>query len=179
MRRNIGWILIFLVLVGTAVTKEPHIAYEAKVESDQVYDGDTIKDVLVKVFDFNEGGQGKVWAGVLVLDDGVYIQTDIRINGIDTPEKRVSTKNTDGTKRSEDSRARERNAAYASQQALIKLLAENNNRIVVSNPLYGKYAGRTVASVSTGGIDVAEYLIEKGHAKAYEGGTKPKWNWGE
>lgn len=44
-----------------------------------------------------------------------------------------------------------------------------------SNPKLGKYAGRIVADVNVGGVDVAKYLIGKGYAKPYDGGTKPKW----
>lgn len=154
--------------------------YNCQIGSEkQVYDGDTLKDVSVKVFDFGSDQYGEVWAGVYVREDGVYIKTDIRINGIDTPEKRVSTKHPDGSPRSEASRHRERQAAYASRQALIDLLEAHRYQIVLSNPVHGKYAGRTVAAVEIGGMDVATFLIENGHAKAYDGGTKPDWEWGK
>ena len=148
-------------------------SYRCQIASEkQVYDGDTINDVRVKVFDFDRGDYGEVWAGVFVDADGVYVQTDIRVNGIDTPEKRVSTKNPDGSQRSEVSRERERKAADASRQALVKLLKANDFQIVLSNPIHGKYAGRTVADVRVGGVDVAAYLIGNGHAIPYAGGTK-------
>jgi len=154
--------------------------YNCQIVSEkQVYDGDTLKDVSVKVFDFSDNQYGEVWAGVFVKPDGVYVQTDIRINGIDTPEKRVSTKNPDGSPRSVKSRERERRAASASRQALVDLLEANDYQITLSNPIHGKYAGRTVADCTIGGVNVAEYLIEMGHAKPYRGQTKPDWNWGK
>ena len=172
------FLLIFVVLLSIATAVDQ--TYTCKIDGeDQVYDGDTIKDVLIKVYDFNDGAYGEVWAGVLIMDDGVYVQTDIRINGIDTPEKRVSTKHPDGSPRSEVSRERERKAAKASRQALIDLFKATEYEIEVSNPIHGKYAGRTVADVSAGGVDVAKFLIGEGHAKPYDGGKKPDWKWGK
>ena len=173
--------LVTVFLVETAVSRVQKNFNSRITTTEQVYDGDTIKDVVVKVFDFGSDTEeyGEVWAGVFVQKDGVYIKTDIRVNGIDTPEKRVSTKNPDGSVRSEASRELERKAAYASRQALIDILEENHFEILLSNPIHGKYAGRTVADVSIGGIDVADFLIEGGHAKPYDGGKKPDWGWGK
>ena len=140
----------------------------------QVYDGDTLKDVRVLLVekDFEKMDFGEYWPGVHITARGIEIETDIRINGIDTPEKRVSTKNADGTKRSEASRTRERNASYAARDALIKLLENNNGRFTIANPEHGKYAGRTVASVHVGDKNVALWLISLGHAIYYDGGKK-------
>ena len=147
----------------------------------QVYDGDTLKDVRVLIlrYDFIPEEYGTPWPGVHITDRGVEIETDIRIAGIDTPEKRTSTKNPDGSLRSEASRQREKAAASASRQSLMDLLKENKNHFSISDPIHGKYAGRTVADVAVNEMDVATYLIQKGHAKAYDGGTKPDWGWGK
>lgn len=147
----------------------------------QVYDGDTLKDVrvLVHTHDFIPEEYGHVWPGVHITERGVEIETDIRIAGIDTPEKRTSTKNADGSLRSEASRQREKAAAAASRQALIDLLKANGNRFSLSNPIHGKYAGRTVADVAIKELDVASLLIQQGHARSYDGGTKPDWGWGK
>ena len=50
---------------------------------------------------------------------------------------------------------------------------------LVANPKIGKYAGRTVADVYVGNLrtNVADYMIKHGHAKPYDGGTKPDWKW--
>lgn len=147
----------------------------------QVYDGDTIKDVRVVLVehDFEKWQYGEYWPGVHITEKGVEIQTDIRIAGIDTPEKRTSTKNADGSLRSEASRQREKAAAAASRQALIDLLKANDNKFSLSDPIHGKYAGRTVADLAVGEMDVATLLIQQGHAKPYDGGTKPDWGWGD
>lgn len=177
-----GLILGFCILMLFADT---HPEYHATLTEggSQVYDGDTLKDVIIKIYTFKEpihpDKEKELWPGVWQFTDGIYVETDIRIAGIDTPEKRASTKNPDGTKRSEASRNREKAASAAARQALIDLLAKNKYKFVVHSPEFGKYAGRTVASVEVLDQDVARYLIQKGHAKAYDGGTKPQWNWGE
>lgn len=147
----------------------------------QVYDGDTLKDVRVLIhgYDFIPEDYGNPWPGVFITERGVEIETDIRIAGIDTPEKRTSTKNADGSRRSEASRQREKAAAAASRQVLMDMLRSNDNRFTISDPVLGKYAGRTVADVDVKGIDVATYLIEKGYAKPYNGGKKPEWDWSD
>lgn len=147
----------------------------------QVYDGDTIKDVHILVHEhaFSEAEQGIVWPGVKIEAEGVVIVTDIRIAGIDTPEKRTSTKNADGTPRSDASRDREKLAAQEARRALINLIESNENRVIVYNAIHGKYAGRTVADLTVGELDVSMWLIDNGHAKPYDGGTKPEWNWGK
>lgn len=147
----------------------------------QVYDGDTLKDVRVLIhgYDFIPEDYGTPWPGVFITERGIEIEIDIRIAGIDTPEKRTSTKNPDGSPRSEASRAREKAAARASRQALVDLLKASNNRFSISDPILGKYAGRMVADVAIKEIDVATILIQQGHAKRYDGGTKPDWDWGQ
>lgn len=176
--------MAFMLVVGYECVfgDIPH-TYNCTLENvdKQVYDGDTLKDVrvLILVYDFIPEDYGHPWPGVYITERGVEIQTDIRIAGIDTPEKRTSTKNPDGSRRSQASRQREKAAAAASRQALIDLLKTNGNRFSISDPIHGKYAGRTVADVDVNEMDVATYLIEKGHAKSYDGGTKPDWGWGQ
>lgn len=185
---TILWGLTFL-LIGFALM----IGYECVYGDDipaytiriadiaaQTYDGDTINDVNILVLDHSFGMEdvGQLWPGVFATADGIEIVTDIRIRGIDTPEKRTSTKNPDGSKRSEASRQREKAAAVAARQALIDIL-KGAKVISLSSPIHGKYGGRTVADVAVDEVDVATLLIQQGHAKAYDGGTKPDWQWGD
>lgn len=183
MKKSLIYSISLLIVVCVSFGIESQQAtYSCRLlSSDQVYDGDTLKDVRVLVLehDFIPDEYGEKWPGVLITERGIEIETDIRINGIDTPEKRVSTKNRDGSQRSVASRERERKAAYASRSALVRLLEKNENRFDISNPFFGKYAGRIVSDMQVGGQDVAEYLIELGHAKPYRGGTKPEWGWGK
>lgn len=181
------WAIAFLLMAFTLVLGyqcvfgETPQTYDCMLEDieGQTYDGDTVKDVRVLIhrYDFLPDAYGNPWPGVFITERGVEIKTDIRIAGIDTPEKRVSTKNADGSVRSLVSRAREKQAALSARQALIDLLQVNEGRFTISNPQQGKYAGRTVADVSVLEVDVAAELIRRGHAKAYDGGRKPNWNW--
>ena len=177
----LGALIGFVIL---ATSEEPAIFYDAVLTEGeaQVYDGDTLKDVRIKILDVQNPRdfvERPLWAGIYMTKTGIEVETDIRIAGIDTPEKRTSTKNADGTKRSEASRNRERAAAAASRQALIDLLKDNEFRMVIKNPQHGKYAGRTVADVIVIDENAAQYLIKQGHAKPYDGGTKPDWGWGK
>ncbi|MDE0016080.1 MAG: thermonuclease family protein [Candidatus Poribacteria bacterium] len=147
----------------------------------QVYDGVTIKDVRVKVLDhaFASEETGLKWPGIIIDDDGVYVFTDIRIAGIDTPKKSASTKNVDGTPRSEASREREKVAALAARQTLIDIITNNSNKISLTDVHQGTDAGITIADIAVSEMDVASLLIQYGHAKSYDGGAKPTWNWGK
>ena len=176
-----GFLLGLFILMLCADTFPIYQCVLTKGEA-QVYDGDTLKDVRVNIRNHKDKipkEPTEIWTGVWLTPEGIEIETDIRIAGIDTPEKRVSTKNPDGTKRSEASRNRERAAAAAARQALIDLLKENKWQFTIMNPIHGKYAGRTVADVIVIDENAAKYLIKHGHAKPYDGGTKPKWDWGK
>ena len=56
------------------------------------------------------------------------------------------------------------------------MLKTNRNRFSVENPKLGKYAGRMVADVKVGEINLADYLLQSGLAKPYNGGQKPSWD---
>ena len=175
-------VMLFAVLCLISLAGDPPVYQQTQfagkiLNESQIYDGDTIKDVKILLSRGHACTLGEVWPGVFTDLNGFYIQTDIRIAGIDTPEKRPSTKNSDGSPRSDESRNNERKAAEASRKALADLLRKHNFEFKIVAPEEGKYAGRTVAECKVGGIDVAEYLIEKGHALPYDGGTKTTVNW--
>lgn len=175
-------IALFTVLCLISLAGNPPVYEQTQfagkiLDEKQIYDGDTLKDVKILLSRGHACTVGEVWPGIFTDANGFYIQTDIRIAGIDTPEKRPSTKHKDGSPRSDESRNNEKKAAEASRQALIDLLRKHDFAFKVVAPQEGKYAGRTVAECKVGGIDVAEYLIEKGHALPYDGGTKTTVNW--
>lgn len=186
---SILWGLLLLIIAFTLVLAYECVFGESIPTYDctltdidsQTYDGDTLKDVrvLIHPYDFLLTEYGNPWPGIHITARGIEVETDIRIAGIDTPEKRVSTKHADGRPRSVASRMREKDAALSARQALIDILATNDGRFTIDTPLHGKYAGRTVANVSVLEVDVASILIENGHAKVYNGGRKPDWKWGD
>ena len=162
--------------------------YYGTIDSiDNVYDGDTIRDVAILIYPFysptlgiNEA-QLTLWPGIERRADGIYSITDIRIAGIDTPEKRPIRGG-----RTEASIEREEARAEAATDFLKQLLLDNSKAdgtlgFVIQNPGPDKYAGRIVADVicfkEGVSTDVAEALLGAGHAVVYDGGTKTH-DWG-
>ena len=181
-------ILIVILLVGGIVflfaESADLLSYPSKLTSEkQVYDGDTLKDVRIQILDMGSGLEiprtpKELWPGVFLTPQRtIEIETDVRLSGIDTPEKRPLKKKRDGTLRSEKSRSNEKYAAAQSRLALLMLLRANELKFVVSNPTIGKYAGRIVAGVTIDGVDAAQFLIEKGNALPYNGGRKVELDW--
>ena len=162
--------------------------YYGTIDSiDNVYDGDTIRDVAIQIYPFHSPLFGMsearlaLWPGVERRADGIYSLTDIRIAGIDTPETRPTRAG-----RTEASLQREKERAAAATDFLKQLILENSGDdgtlgFVIQNPQPDKYAGRTVADVicfkDDVSINVAEALLEAGHAVVYDGGTKTH-DWG-
>ena len=162
--------------------------YYGTIDSiDDVYDGDTIRDVAILIYPFHSPPPGMsenqltLWPGIERRADGIYSITDIRIAGIDTPETRPIRGD-----RTEASIQREKERAEAATDFLKQLLIDNSKNdgtlgFVIQNPELDKYAGRTVADVICfkDGVstDVAEALLEAGHAVVYDGGTKTH-DWG-
>ena len=129
--------------------------YKCVIDSQkQVYDGDTIKDVRIEV-------------EIPSLEVGFWLSRDIRINGIDTPEKRPKRAG-----RTLKSLTAEKAAASKARLFLIDMLKANDFQFEIGDVGYGKYAGRILADVFINGKSVAESMIESGHAVAYEGGGK-------
>ena len=184
----IGILLVFSIAVPFGKSAGL-LSYPSKLTSEkQVYDGDTLKDVRIQILDMGSGltfekeagprTPRELWPGVFLTPQGtIEIETDIRINGIDTPEKRPLKKKRDGTLRSEKSRSNEKYAAAQSRLSLLNLLRDNALEFTVSDPKIGKYAGRIVAGVEVDGIDVVQYLIENGYALPYDGGRKVELDW--
>ena len=162
--------------------------YYGTIDSiDNVYDGDTIRDVAIQIYPFHSPPPKMseerlmLWPGVERRVDGIYSVTDIRIAGIDTPEKRPTRAG-----RTEVSLQREKERAAAATEFLKQLFLESSGDggilgFVIQDPQPDKYAGRIVADVLCVEeglfIDVAEALLDAGHAVVYDGGTKT-YDWG-
>jgi len=160
---------------GNADEETPIRYHPVVLDESEIYDGDTLQDVYIKILDQDDSKHDPqlLWPGVYYRNNDVYIHTDIRIAGIDTPEKRPRKAG-----RTAKSLAAEKAAAKHAQQALADFLEKHNFVLYLSNPQLGKYAGRIVADLHAGEgkHNVADHMIEQGHAKTYDGGTKPKWD---
>ena len=185
--------LLSLLLTGceTSIVLIPDSStpiYYGTIDSiDNVYDGDTIRDVAIQIYPFHSPIFGMseerltLWPGVERRADGIYSITDIRIAGIDTPETRPLRAG-----RTEASLQREKERAAAATDFLKQFILENSEDdgtlgLVIQNPQPDKYAGRIVADVicvkDNVFVNAAEALLAAGHAVAYTGGTKT-YDWG-
>jgi endonuclease YncB( thermonuclease family) len=108
----------------------------------QVFDGDTIEVRIA------------VW-----LDQEIV--TRVRIEGIDTPEKRGKCQ-------------REKDMAEQARQMTESLVAEPI--VILRDIQHDKYGGRVRARVSTlDGQDLGQRLIEAGLARPYRGEVRQPW----
>ena len=162
--------------------------YYGTIETvERVYDGDTIRDVAIQIYPLRSQSARTpetslmLWPGIERRVDGIYSITNIRIAGIDTPEKYPTRAG-----RTEVSLQREKQRAAAATDFLKQLLLENSSvdggiAFVIRNPQPDKYAGRVVADIfcvnGDVSINVAEALLTAGHAVVYTGGTKTH-DWG-
>jgi endonuclease YncB( thermonuclease family) len=122
----------------------------------EVHDGDTIKTDLT-------------WRLPAPLNE-----MSIRVYGIDTPEMPAASYATTGKL----SRAKCDKEALLALKARdrVKEIVGTNTRMKVTDFMWGKYAGRIVANVSVGGVDIAKTLISEGLAVEYYGvGAKQDW----
>ena len=86
----------------------------------------------------------------------------VRISGIDTPEK--------GSK----AKCKKENA-LGQQATKFTTDLVGNKELLLSEVKNDKYGGRIVANVKVGGIDIAQELLKKGLARAYNGKKKKSW----
>lgn len=90
----------------------------------------------------------------------------VRIDGIDTPELRSSCD-------TEEAKEREKALAQEARAFVVDLVL---NKTVFLAQVYDedKY-GRPLVTVIVDGENLADLLIDAGHAKPYDGGTKEGW----
>ncbi len=115
-----------------------HNKYPVKLLS--VYDGDTLT-ILVDLW------------------PGQWIKAKLRLNGIDTPEKRTRS-------------VCEKAMALAVRELLVSFL--DGKELYITDVFNGKYAGRVIGDLYADGINVSEYLLKSGYAIPYSGGKRTK-----
>jgi micrococcal nuclease len=90
---------------------------------------------------------------------GMSLETSVRVRGIDAPEIRGKCK------------AEKSMAVDAREWA--KLFV--GKHVLLTNIKLGKYAGRVVANILVGNMDLGEFLITSGLARPYDGGKRKSW----
>ncbi|MFS8181412.1 thermonuclease family protein [Pseudovibrio denitrificans] len=105
-----------------------------------------------------------------------FKRVDVRLEGIDTPEKRSTgcTALYGGTAASVPAHIKAREKALGNKATdFVKALVKPQDTLLLTNVKLGKYAGRAVGRLALpDGRDLAALLIQNGHAVAYDGGTK-------
>ena len=167
------------------------LSYTEIIENieESVYDGDTILDVPVLLYRFEDAepfAPADIWPGIQKRTDGIYALSDIRLRGIDAPEHRVSTS------LSEEERNRIKARAAAAEAFLEDLIKRSivSGMITIRNPAHDLYSGRVLADVIVyhvdyipgsgaegGEVNVADALVKAGLAVPYDGGEKT-FDWG-
>lgn len=96
---------------------------------------------------------------------GIIYRTQLRLDGIDTPEKfRSSCK-------SQLRKKKEREMGRAATNHVRGLLPVGQGvRVILEK--HGKYGGRMIGSLSFDGVDLGEYLLTNNYAIPYDGGKK-------
>lgn len=174
------------------------LVYHAFIENiEQVYDADTITDVLVLLHKFDDPKTENLllWPNIERHTDGIYSRADIRIDGIDAPEMRNPTVNTlmknDESLSEEEAKAirtRLEERGVKARDFLRNLVersvidgVEQAIEIHISDESGDDKYGRILADIfcyhDGTKINVAEALIEARHAFPYDGTTKT-FDWG-
>lgn len=117
----------------------------------QVKDGDTISVMT------------NVWPNT-------YVQIDVRVRGIDTPETRNGTKSGKKIPQCEISRG------MGAKSYAADLFANSRKVVLVDvDPSATKYAGRISGDFLLDGERFSQLMIIAGHAVSYEGGKREIW----
>ena len=162
-----------------------HERYNARIENiNHVYDGDTIEHVMFKLPGTTviPGAEcGEIYPDIFLQNDGVYVHINVRLAGIDCPERHPRHNYPDGSPREAYEIEREAELGLRARDTLRELITQNGLQFEIRNCQLGKYAGRIVAEVwihepeSGDYVNVSEWLIDKAFAYPYEGGTKRIW----
>lgn len=159
--------------------------YQAKIDDlGQIYDGDTIEDVLFQlpgVQPIPNAKLGEIYPDTFLHHDGVWMRISVRLAGIDCPERHPRHFLPDGTPRSQKEIAHEGLLAYKARQVVVDALSAAALTFELRNVALGKFASRIVASVfvldkTTGEpVDLSQRLLALKLARPYDGGTKQRW----
>ncbi len=171
-----GFVLVILVMTDSPYHKTDSQSYPfyliERRDSSNIYDGDTIQDVWIPILPLGKTSTSRreIWPGIWIEDSNVYRVIDIRLEGIDTPNKHPGKRG-----RTQASRTREKAAAAYATDELRSIVEVFEGNIYLKNPRQDKYAGRVIASLQIGmkdPIDISELLIDMGHGYVYNGNTK-------
>ncbi|QUS57372.1 thermonuclease family protein [Pseudovibrio brasiliensis] len=159
MKHLLTTILCLTIWAGAQQTlaKSRTLPGPYKAQTIKVIDADTLR-VFVEVWPMD------------------FKRVDVRLNGIDTPEKRsTGCSALYGGKAAdvpEHIKQREKQLGLKATR-FVKAHVKPQDTLLLSDVKLGKYAGRALGRLAlSDGRDLAELLIQHGHAVTYDGGTK-------
>ena len=163
--------VVFAFMLSHAQRQTPEEYPVLFGDGSRVYDGDTLMNmfVVIKKFENTDYPAETLFPGVFLKGDTLYVVKDVRLFGIDTPERRPKKAG-----RTPESIEREKAAAQAATEALSLLLSTHDFECVLVSPQIGKYGGRVIGDILVGKerINLSDYLIERGLGYEYDGNTK-------
>ena len=152
----------------TQETKEPSVCktdpYHAATDENTPYDTVEGLKTRIKVLRVLDGDTLDVG---MCRDGRTVLKYRVRLYGIDTPEKRPS--------RSDPLRHLEIEASLRSKQALTDRLIENDWIVIAHFDKPDKYGRLLCTLFDKNGENLNEWMIRMGHAVAYFGKTKKKF----
>lgn len=149
-------IILFACLPMAAASEFPE--YKS-VTISMVKDGDTVTALI------------EVWPKM-------HVKTDVRVAGVNTPEKRfplkACTAKYSRDKCLELSRC-EKELGYKATDFAKLFVNRGSCSVVDVDPSSTKYAGRINADIICRGQRLSAALLDAGHARRYDGGTRGFW----
>ncbi len=154
-----GQTLVLRNLTFTSGNIAPHVV-SGDIDSLRPRKDILVGPVMARVTKVTDGDTVQLTAETL---PGYYVTTDIRIGGIDTPEK--------GGRAQCPQEAERAARASAATRRLVE-----GQRVLLTNVEFEKSGGRMLGDIrNQAGTDAAQNLITQGLARAYDGGTKQSW----
>lgn len=160
--------------------------FDAFIEDpEHIYDGDTVDRVHFRLpgLEVAKGAPlGQIYPDLYTREDGVWMRINVRLAGIDAPERHPHHSYPDGTPRPPEDIAYEHELAMKARQVVMDMVKANGLHFVIRNPQIGKYAGRIVAEVwcplpgTNIMTNVCTHLLKQNLAYKYDGGTKKVWS---
>lgn len=187
--RLLACLLCALLLISPAMAKkknEPMRGFwTATVQ--KVVDSDSVKVIVRIGTDIYQEEDGRVWPGIYAVPGTkliANIPVSIRLDGIDTPEKRstgckalyggIKSNVPDSIIKLENKLGKEATAIVAGDPESGKPgLIKPGDTIIISKVFGGKYFGRVIGEILLlDGRNLSDILLDRGLAVPYDGKTK-------
>ena len=136
-------------------------------EESRVYDGDSLKDIKIILFESRTHEPDRqLFHNIEMINNQMILTTDLRLNGIDTPEIKVSTKLSDHC------RNREKTLGYQARDRVEELIGSEFLIRIIGDSKYGEELVEIYIEINGKSKNLNKLLIDEQLAVPYDGGTK-------